>query len=116
VLRRFSDTFLDLVATTDRAADKAFSKYRQSLFIWVPVLALLLTLFTFFLNFGNLLLVQRWLQPNDQTKAELLREKLEEQGKTLADRNQALEDKLNALQTQFNALKSQTGATGVNHP
>lgn len=88
----------------------------RKLIFWVPVFVLALTLFTFLLNFGNLLVVQRWLQPNDQTKAELLREKLEEQGKALTDRNRVLEDKLDALQTEWNALKSQTGATGGKRP
>ena len=88
----------------------------RKLIVWVPVFVLALTRFTFLLNFGNLLVVQRWLQPNDQTKAELLREKLEEQGKALTDRNRVLEDKLDALQTEWNALKSQTGATGGKRP
>jgi deoxycytidine triphosphate deaminase len=41
--------------------------------------ALILTVFTFLLNFGNLLLVQRFLQPSDQTKAELLQNDLTKQ-------------------------------------
>jgi deoxycytidine triphosphate deaminase len=116
VLQHLSAKFLDLEATTNATLDKAFDRYLHKLFFWVPAFALVLTLFAFLLNFGNFLVVQRWLQPNDQTKAELLREKLEEQGKALADRNRVLEDKVNALQAEWNALKSQTGAKGGKRP
>ena|ERR1035437_3470317 len=116
VLQHLSATFLNLDATTNAALDKAYDRYKHKLFFWVPAFVLVLTLFAFLLNFGNFLVVQRWLQPNDQTKAELLREKLEEQGKALADRNRILEDRLNALQTEWNTLKSQTGASGGKRP
>jgi deoxycytidine triphosphate deaminase len=79
MLQNFSPHFLDLRSTTKSAADEAFSGYKKGLFVWVPIFAFLLALFTLFLNFGNLLLVQRWLQPSDITKAELLRERLDGQ-------------------------------------
>jgi deoxycytidine triphosphate deaminase/cell division protein FtsB len=116
ILQHFSATFLNLDVTTNDALDKAYDRYKRKLLLWVPAFVLVLTLFAFLLNFGNFLVVQRWLQPNDQTKAELLREKLEEQGKALADRNRILEDRLNALQTEWNTLKSQAGASGGKRP
>jgi hypothetical protein len=62
---------------------------------------LLLTIFTFLLNFGNLLIVQRFLQPNDQTKAQLLQNDLTTQNTAVVAGLSGLSDKLTELTKQF---------------
>ena len=62
--------------------------------------ALLLTIFTFLLNFGNLLVVQKFLQPNDLTKAELLQNDLSSQNTTVVSALSGLSDKLTELTRQ----------------
>lgn len=61
MLQHFSSTFLNLGVTTDHALDAAYERYKRKLIFWVPAFVLVLALFTFLLNFGNMLLVQRWL-------------------------------------------------------
>jgi dUTPase len=62
--------------------------------------ALFLALLTFLLNFGNLLIVQRFLQPNDQTKAELLQKDLATQNNAFVSNLAALSDRLADLTKQ----------------
>jgi hypothetical protein len=62
--------------------------------------ALLLTIFTFLLNFGNLIIVQEFLQPNDQTKAELLQKDLATQNTAFVSSLSSLSDRLADLAKQ----------------
>jgi dUTPase len=92
VAQNFGETFLDIEETAGKAAEKAFAEYRTGLFIWVPAFALLLTLFTFLLNFSGLW-SQRNYQPADQARTEL-----ERQTADLAHQNELLRVRLEQLE------------------
>jgi dUTPase len=105
VVQNFSATFLDLRATIQDAAEQAFSRYQKTLFVWLPVIAVMLALLTFFLNLGNSYLAQP-VRPSGQTSAELVREQLDGQIRALTDR-------VNALQSEVASVrKGQPAAKG----
>jgi deoxycytidine triphosphate deaminase len=81
----FSDTFLNIGTVTKEFAKEAFEQYRSKAFTYVTIAAFLLAFMTFGLNFGNLLLVQRFVQPNDMTKSELLKESLDRRNKEIVE-------------------------------
>ena len=82
---RFSTTFLDLSSLTAGLVDATFKRYRNGFLALVSAAAFVLALTTFFLNFGNLLLVQRWIVPNDAAKAEIERDALDREKRDVVD-------------------------------
>ena len=102
VLQHFSKTFLDIGNTTEEIAKRAFEKYKTGLFVYVPVAAVLLALLTFFLNFGILSVLQKFVQPTDTAKVALLQQAIEKQSKQIDQ----LEQQNRNLSQQVDALKA----------
>jgi hypothetical protein len=65
----------------------------------------ILAFLTFALNFGNLE-VQRYLQPNDAVRAEVLKSELEKQRNSLESQNSILSDTVNQLEVELNSKNS----------
>jgi deoxycytidine triphosphate deaminase len=103
------DTFMNIGATAQVAADKAFGKYRTTMFAWLPILAIVLTLLTFALNFGNMWLLQSYLKPQDQARTEFLREEME-------SRLAKLETNRAQLSEQIQTLTKELHNAGANAP
>jgi hypothetical protein len=90
----FGTEFLDIAAVTQKFAKESFNTYRNAAFGYIAAAAFILGLLTFFLNFGNLLLVQRFLQPSDATRAELFKDTLEQEVKVITAQNHDLAGRL----------------------
>ncbi len=105
----FGKEFLDIAQVTERFAKEQFQAYRTRILGLVATAAFVLAILTFMLNFGNLLLVQRFLQPNDMTRAELLRESLDRNSRDLADQNRALLRHVEQLDQSLEATLGRLG-------
>ena len=104
IVERFSPEFLNLQTIVKETVTATFDKYRQLLLFYVPIGALVLAMLTFFLNFATLGLVQKWVQPNDAAKAELLRNSLERQNQTELGRQDEIKNRLDALEQSIKKL------------
>jgi deoxycytidine triphosphate deaminase len=62
--------FLDFSNTVKAAAKKAAAEYRNTLLWYAPALALLLTIFTFLLNFANMHKIEGYINVRDRTDQE----------------------------------------------
>jgi hypothetical protein len=112
MVERFSPEFLNLQKIVQGTVAATFDKYRQLLIFYVPIGAILLAALTFFLNFATLGLVQKWVQPNDSAKAELLRSSLERQAEAESQRRDATNVRLDALEQ---AIKKLAAPSPVNN-
>ncbi len=97
----FSTEFLDIGAITSKYAKEHFETFRTRVLGYVALAAFILAMMTFLLNFGNLLLVQRFLQPSDATRAELLREALDRNNTEMAERNRELAARIQQLEQRL---------------
>ncbi|MBR1217502.1 hypothetical protein JQ557_05860 [Bradyrhizobium sp. U87765 SZCCT0131] len=104
IVERFAPEFLNLQKIVKSAVAETFDKYRQLLIYYVPIGAVLLALLTFFLNFGILALVQKWVQPNDAAKSELLRASLERRNDAEDEQRRLLLERLDRLEKRLNAI------------
>jgi deoxycytidine triphosphate deaminase len=104
---KFSPEFLNLQRIIDKSVAATFEKYRQLLLVYVPIAAIVLAALTFFLNFGILSLVQKWVQPNDAAKAELLRHSLEQQEEAGRRTEKEFSVKLDSLEQEIKRIRSQ---------
>lgn len=102
IQEKFAADFLDITSVTRNVTKTLFNDYIVKVLSFVGVAAIFLALLTFFLNFGNLLLVQRFLQPNDATRAEIMSSHLQNQNVTVVDRIQQLETALTLKNEQLN--------------
>jgi hypothetical protein len=68
--------FLDFSNTVKAAAKKATAEYRNTLLWYAPVLALLLGLFTYFLNFANMHRLEGYINVKDRADQEERMDKL----------------------------------------
>jgi dUTPase len=114
IVERFAPEFLNLQKIVKSTVAETFDKYRQVLIYYVPVGALLLAFLTFFLNFGILGLVQKWVQPNDAAKSELLRASLERRNDADEKDRKALLERIDRLERALNAI-SQSSAPPSQH-
>ncbi|WP_434389181.1 dCTP deaminase domain-containing protein [Melittangium boletus] len=112
VVAGFAKSFLNISQVIEKFTDDTFNKYKNRALGYVSAAAFILGALTFFLNFGNLMLVHRWLQPSDTVKADLLRISLEKQTLDLVEQNKLLNTRLEQLekaaQTQVPANSSPT--------
>jgi hypothetical protein len=92
-----SPTFMDVESTAEKAAKAAFDKYKNALFAGVPILALVMTVLTFTLNFGNMWLLQSYLKPQDQVRTELLSSELKNRMDALEKENLYLRDAMSTM-------------------
>jgi dUTPase len=105
IVSLFSDTFLNTDQVIKRFLDESMEKYRNRLLAYVSGAALTLAVLTLFLNFGNLIIVHRWLDPRqslqDAASRDLAaRTQLQQTlAKELRRENQALKDRVTALET-----------------
>ncbi|MGX1348237.1 dUTPase [Bradyrhizobium elkanii] len=103
---RFAPEFLNLQKIVDRSVAATFEKYRQLLLVYVPVAAIVLAALTFFLNFAILGFVQKWVQPNDAAKAELLRNSLERQEEAGRRAATELGGRLDTLEQEIKRMRA----------
>ncbi|WAJ28510.1 dCTP deaminase domain-containing protein [Antarcticirhabdus aurantiaca] len=108
----FGTEFLNIADITERFAKEQFEKYRTKILGLVASAAFILAALTFMLNFGNLLLVQRFLQPNDATRAELLRQALDRSNGDLAEENRALLERVQQLDRNLSSAIDRLEGTG----
>ena len=80
--------FLDFSKTVKAAAKKATKSYRNNLFLYVPALAFLLAILTYFLNFANMHRLEGYINIKDHADQE---ERLDKLNSDLAEvrKNQA---------------------------
>jgi deoxycytidine triphosphate deaminase len=104
---RFGTEFLDVAAITERFAKNTFNEYKNKALGYVAASGFLLAILTFCLNFGNLLLVQRFLQPTDAIKAELFKENLDHSGIEHEHRMKEMVEKFSALENALNQKSEQ---------
>jgi deoxycytidine triphosphate deaminase len=110
MVERFSPEFLNLQKIIQGSVAATFDKYRQLLIFYLPTGAILLAALTFFLNFATLNLVQKWVQPNDAAKAELLRRSLERQVEAESQKRDATDARLDALEQTIKKLATPNNA------
>jgi hypothetical protein len=93
-----SNTFLDIEATAEKAAKKAFEGYKTLLWIYVPLAAILLAALTFGLNFGNMWGLYRYFYPQDMVRSSSLKEDMEKQLIRVIRQNEELAQKVERLE------------------
>jgi hypothetical protein len=98
IVERFSQTFLNLALIVEKTVDENFRKYRNAALTWLPLVAIFLTVLTFLLNFATLSLVQKWIQPNDAAKAELMRGALDKETNNLSQEYDSLSARIQQLE------------------
>jgi len=101
VVARFAKSFLNISQVIEKFTEETFITYRNRALAYVSSAAFVLAILTFLLNFGNLLLVHKWLQPSDTVKSELLQTSLERQTRELIDQNNALHDRIEQLEKRL---------------
>lgn len=100
--RFLAPDFLNFSRTVAEAADKATEKFRSALFIYVPVLALVLTLLTFLLNFGNMWKLERYINVDDLATARRQDDDIAAKLTELESSRKQLEEELQRLRDQVN--------------
>jgi deoxycytidine triphosphate deaminase len=113
VLNHLSATFMDIAATAEKAAEQTFAKYKSLMFLWIPLAAIVLTLLTLFLNFGNMWLLQSYSKPQDQVRTELLSQALE---RRLISLEQEKDKQAGVLKNLQNQMSNQVSTAPVNKP
>jgi hypothetical protein len=78
-----------------------FNEYLVKILTFVGGVTLALGIITFLLNFGNLLLVQKYLVPSDTTRAEILDKQLSQVGFDLQNQSNVLVDKVGRLEDEL---------------
>ncbi len=101
----FAREFLDIPAVTNKVAGDIFKQYLAKALTYVGLVAAGLALLTFFLNFGNLILVQHYLQPSDETRAALLEKSLEQKDKDISDKNSDLNERISELTARLSSVE-----------
>ena len=107
---RFGGTFLNLSEEVQSAAKKEFLEWRRNILTAAGGAALILAVFTFFLNFGSLTIVKGWLQPTDTVRADLFRGVLNDQMLQLTKANSALAERLQAIEARLRPATAETPA------
>jgi deoxycytidine triphosphate deaminase len=102
IKERFGSDFLNLSAATTEIAKKVVNDYGLRILGYVAGAGFVLAFLTFVLNFGNLE-VQRYLQPNDTVRAEVLKSELEKQRNSLESQNSLLTDTVRQLEIDLNS-------------
>jgi deoxycytidine triphosphate deaminase len=102
IQEKFGAEFLDITAVTREFTKTLFDEYKVKILSFVAAAAMFLALMTFLLNFGNLILVQRFLQPSDVTRAEIINSHLQDQTALVVDRIKQLEGALKLKDEQLN--------------
>jgi deoxycytidine triphosphate deaminase len=101
-----AEDFLNFSKTVKKAAKKAAGEYRNTLLYYAPALALLLTIFTFVLNFSNMSRMESYINVKDRT-AEL------EDRREMAAKISELEKNRDELSEEVKQLKEQIKITPV---
>jgi hypothetical protein len=101
ISERFSSDFRDLTLLTRKLTKELFNEYLVRILTFVGGVALVLGIITFLLNFGNLLLVQKYLVPSDTTRAEILNKQLSQVGSDLQNQSNVLVDKVGRLEDEL---------------
>jgi hypothetical protein len=101
ISERFSSDFLDLTLLTRKLTKELFNEYLVRVLTFVGGVTLRLGIITFLLNFGNLLLVQKYLVPSDTTRAEILNKQLSQVGSDLQNQSNVLVDKVGRLEDEL---------------
>lgn len=118
-LQHFSPTFLNIeektTQVTNAVAGKVLGEWKDAFFKWVPIAVAALAIFTFFLNWGNVALNDRYLK--DALKSEITTELVREQQNKIEnapveDRIAALEQKLRQLDESVKRLATQGTTKG----
>jgi hypothetical protein len=96
VVEYFSKYFLNITDLVDQTTKEAVGKWRQALLFWVPGMAIVLAVLTFFVNFGVLWSIQGSFPPLDPgNKADAA----VSETKALNSRIQALENLIRTTST-----------------
>jgi deoxycytidine triphosphate deaminase len=96
-LRYLGSTFLDIDQTSREAAEKAFGNYKKSMWLAVPLIAVLISALTFCLNFANIWAVHSQLKPEQLAKDEVLTSEVDLRLRQLETENAELTRKLDAV-------------------
>lgn len=100
---KFGREFLDIAQVTNKFAAETFERYRNKVLGYVAASAFILAMMTFLLNFANLLIVQKFLTPNDVSRAELLKNALELKISTSEQSNSLFTMRLQDLESKLQA-------------
>jgi deoxycytidine triphosphate deaminase len=92
--------FLDFSNTVKAAAKKATAEYRNTLLWYAPVLALLLAIFTYLLNFANMHRIEGYLNVKDRVGQEETLDKLNSDLARVRDNQADLKEELRRLKAQ----------------
>jgi len=92
--------FLNFKATVQAASKEVFDDYKKMLFVWVPVFAAVLACLTYFLNFGNLWRMERYIDVRSPSAEQRRQEDLASQIRDLESDRAALRDELADLRKQ----------------
>lgn len=100
----FSDTFLNYEKIIEDFVDRSVEKYKGTVLSYVSVAAFVLALLVLFLNFGNVIFAQRWLDPQtslrDSAKKDIDREQ-----RSLEDENRRVRQELREVQKRLERLE-----------
>jgi hypothetical protein len=100
---KFGQEFLNIAQISRAFTKQLFDEYKVKILGFVGAAAAFLALMTFLLNFGNLILVQKFLQPGDATRAEVLNSQLQDQNTMVVERIKQLENELDVKNEKLNA-------------
>lgn len=96
-----AEDFLNFSKTVKRAAEEAAGKFKVTLFVWVPALALMLAGITYFLNFSNMTRLEGYINVKDRAADLKHEEDTEATVIELVKKNAALEAEVDSLRIQI---------------
>lgn len=101
----FSDSFLNSEKIIQDFLKESMTKYRNQILGYVSIAGFVLAILVLFLNFGNLFIVHRWLDPQAALKGNFDREITSDQA-DLRQENIELRSNLEKVQSRLKKLEA----------
>ena len=105
VSKNLGDTFLDLENVATEISDKTIETYKKKLLFYVPGFALLLAFITVGITFGNMWIIQKYMEPESKTRAEIIKVNLDEKLSKLTEQNADLTRQIEYLSGEFKQMQ-----------